>query len=357
MKIYIDMIAFYLQKAGGITNVWKELLIRILGGELDIVLILQDTKCENIYFKQIMDFHPNVVLERGGKVRITRYLPVDCDMEKESGFISTYYRISRNKSIRQYVLVHDFTYEYYVKGIRKHVHSWQKKKAVWNADVVICVSKNTKKDLLKFYKWAKEKEIHIIYNGVNEVYRKLDNVGYINELQQYNNTPFLFYVGSRVHYKRFDFAVKIAGESGYGLVIIGGGALQKEEIKMLHENMGDNYLHISGISDETLNLMYNKAVALIYPSEYEGFGMPIVEAQMAGCPVIAHKGSAISEVIKDQSMLLENYSVQGAVKMINQLNDLNQRERIRLEGLESAKRFRWGETYKKYEVLFQWGND
>lgn len=352
MKIYIDMIAFYLQKAGGITGVWKELLIRMLRDKLDITLILQDKKCENIYFKQIIDHSPNVIYEKGRNVFINRYLPVGCDLEKGSKFISTYYRIHRNTSICQYVLVHDFTYEYYLKGIRRLVHSWQKKKAVCSASVVICVSENTKRDLLKFYYWVK-KDIFVIYNGVNEVYRQCSDVGYINELQEYNNIPFLLYVGSRACYKRFDLAVKIARECRYGLVIIGGGSLQNKEITMLHKNVKHNYLHITGISDEILNLIYNKAFALVYPSEYEGFGMPIIEAQRAGCPVIARKGSAVSEIVRNQTILMENGSVRDAKEIIHQLKNPSRRNIIKSEGFLNAKRFNWEKTYKEYvKVLF-----
>lgn len=347
MKIYIDMIAFYLQKAGGITSVWKELLIRMLHDGLDIILILQDTKCENIYFKQIMELSPQTVYERG-KVFINRYMPVRIHLEKGSKFISTYYRKSSDKLICQYVLIHDFTYEYYATGMKKLIHSWQKKNAVRSSQAAICVSENTKKDLLKFYPWVKEKDIYVIYNGVNEVYQKCPNTGELIELGKYNNIPFLLYVGSRVQYKRFDIAVKTAGECGYGLVIIGGGTLQKREIALLNENVKDNYLHITKVQDETLNRIYNKAFALIYPSEYEGFGIPIIEAQRAGCPVIACRGSSVSEIVRNESMLMESCSVQEAKRIIDQLKNQDKRNLIELKGFENAKEYIWEKAYKEY---------
>lgn len=352
MKIYIDMIAFYLQKAGGITSVWKELLIRMLRDQLNIILILQDTKCENLYFQQIMELCPQTIYEKG-KVFINRYMPVRIHLDKGSAFISTYYRKSIDKSICQYVLIHDFTYEYYVAGVKKLVHSWQKKNAVRSSHAAICVSENTKKDLLKFYPWAKEKDIYVIYNGVNEVYQKCPDTGDLIELGKYNHIPFLLYVGSRVKYKRFDIAVRTAGECGYGLVIIGGGTLRKRELALLHENVKDNYLHISKVQDEILNCIYNKAFALIYPSEYEGFGIPIIEAQRAGCPVIACRGSSVSEIVRDESMLMERCSVQEAKRMLDQLRDQDRRNLIELEGLENAKEFHWEKAYKAYvKILF-----
>lgn len=348
MKLYIDMIAFYLQRAGGITSVWKELIIRMLEDGLDVILILQNVECKNIYFNHIMELAPNVIYEKGNNVRINRYLPIRCHMEKGSKFFSTYYRISTDRSFHQYVIVHDFTYEHYVKGIRKLVHSWQKKTAVKCADAIVCVSENTKKDLLQFYPWARKKDIYVIYNGVSGVYRPCYDIEFIEELDKYNDIPFLLYVGSRAVYKRFDFAVRMAKKCGYRLVIIGGGELNKEEIALLNEGVKDNYLHISELSDEKLNLVYNKAFALIYPSEYEGFGLPIIEAQRAGCPVITCKGSSISEIVKEE-LLIENYSWQEVLKLVSKLESEEKRKVICLEGFANAEKYSWEKAYDQYK--------
>ena len=72
MRLYVDMIAFYLQKAGGITNVWKELLIRMLRDRMDVILILQSAECHNIYFEQIMSLAPEIIYENGNNIFINR---------------------------------------------------------------------------------------------------------------------------------------------------------------------------------------------------------------------------------------------------------------------------------------------
>lgn len=351
MKLYIDMIAFYLQKAGGITSVWKELLIRMMKDEMHVVLILQDSECHNIYFKQIMSLNPEVIYEKGSKIYINRYLPIRCHLESGSRFLSTYYRVSLDKTILQYSIVHDFTYEHYMKGIKRVVHSLQKKWAVKYANNLVCVSENTKKDLMLYYPWVRNEDIYVIYNGVSKIYQPCSSIGTVKELGRYNKNPFLLYVGSRATYKRFDVAVKIAGNRGYGLVIVGGGMLNKKESELLMHEMGDHYIHISGISDERLNLIYNKAFALIYPSEYEGFGMPIVEAQRAGCPVIACKGSSVSEVMGKKGMLLSKGEVSEAERLIDNLENKEYRAMIIAEGYKNAERFSWDKTYDEYKKL------
>lgn len=345
------MIAFYLQKAGGITVVWKELITRMLRDRQDIVLILQNTECENIYFRQIMEYEPKTLIENGSKVKINRYMPVNCHFEENSSFVSTYYRIPKEKQIKQYTLVHDFTYEHYVKGIRKLVHAFQKKNSVRHSDVIICVSENTKSDLLKFYSWSNDKKIHVIYNGVSDVYRHIDNVTEIKALGKYNNEPFFLFVGSRAKYKRFDFAVDVSAKYKFGLVIIGGGKLTESETTELDSKLGDNYIQLLGIEDEELNLIYNKAFALLYPSEYEGFGIPIIEAQKAGCHVIAKDSSSVSEIITDDAILMKKCTLKEAERVINLYKA--DRERLINKGYENSEKFSWEKTYQEYkDMLF-----
>lgn len=353
MKLYIDMIAFYLQKAGGVTNVWKELLMRMLRDNKDIVLILQSCECCNIYFSQIMSLNPKVIYDVNCNIKANRYLPVRCSLENDSGFVSTYYRVPQKKNLKQYTLVHDFIYEYYVKGIKKWVHSWQKRKSVRNAETVICVSQNTMNDLITFYPWAKDKKCLFIYNGVGESYRKIDGEIYVEELGNYNYQNFLLYVGSRAKYKRFDYAVDVAGHFGYSLVIVGGGKLTDNETKKLDSKLYDNYIHINDISDSVLNMIYNKAFALIYPSEYEGFGIPIIEAQRAGCPVIAMEGSSISEVFGNRRYLVKDSTMEEAERILSILRNIEERKDFCNQGYINSKRFDWEKMYAEFKKIME----
>lgn len=347
MRLYIDMIAFYLQSAGGITSVWKELILRMVRDEKDIVLIIQNEACENIYFKQIMEKKPKVICEKGRYKSIKRYLPVNCRLPKGSMFVSTYYRIPAQDDIRQFTVVHDFTYEYYVKGIRKAVHAWQKRKSVKHAQTVVCVSENTKRDLLKFYPWAERKELFVIYNGVSENYKPLKNETQVEALGKYNHIPFFLFVGSRAKYKRFRFAAEVAACEGKALIIVGGGRMNKKEKSFLKDRLQDRYVHLTGVSDEILNQLYNKAEALLYLSEYEGFGIPVLEAQRAGCVVVTSGGSSIDEILG-----LNFYRINGSLKEIDnylsELSDYDSKEKVIKEGYANSKRFSWEKTYEEY---------
>lgn len=353
MTLYIDMIAFYLQKAGGITVVWKELITRMLRDKWNLVLILQNAKCNNIYFEEIMSLEPKFICEAGVSVKANRYRPVNNFMEKGSAFASTYYRVVNNKNIRQYTLVHDFTYEYYAKGIRKIVHQWQKRKSVRKADVVICVSENTKKDLVMFYPWANDKKVHVIYNGVSNTYEPISTKNNSNIRNEKSNYPFFLYVGSRAKYKRFDLAVDIAEYYGYMLLIIGGGRLNEDECCYLENRIKGNYIQKLGIEEVELNEIYNSAVALLYPSEYEGFGIPILEAQKAGCPVVARKGSSVDEVVNNDDILMKESTLDEARRVIGMLKDDTKRSQIIEYGYANASRFSWDITYDQYRKLIK----
>ena len=101
-----------------------------------------------------------------------------------------------------------------------------------------------------------------------------------------------------------------------------------------------------------LNLIYNKAFALMYPSEYEGFGIPVIEAQRAGCPVIACKGSSISEIMGDKGRLLSACEVSEAERFLSDLENREYREMIIAEGYKNAERFSWDGAYSAYRKLF-----
>ena len=104
-------------------------------------------------------------------LRYKRYLPVTCKNVNESFiFHSSYFRISSNPNAINITTVHDFTYEYFYHGLHKWIHCWQKYYAIRKSKYVVCISENTKKDLLNFLPDVDEKKIHVIYNGVSDDY-------------------------------------------------------------------------------------------------------------------------------------------------------------------------------------------
>lgn len=352
MKIIYDNIIYSIQKSGGISVVWYELTKRLLEEKNVTTEFIEYTNCSTNIFRKKLDIAAaNIKTENWNKLK--RYFNPKIKEQNNFIFHSSYYRISKNKSAINITTVHDFTYELYRKGLKKYIHSFQKFRAIRNSDYIICVSENTKKDLLKLLPDIYPEKIHVIYNGVSDNYFPLTDKSEFN-YQNINPYEYLLFVGSRDEYKRFEIAINISHEINKPLVIVGGGPLSKNEIQQFKsENRNQPYYHFLHLSDSELNILYNFAYCLLYPSEYEGFGIPIIEAQKAGCPVIAYKSGATKEVAGNNPLMFESFNVQKIANMIElNLNDATKRKQIVSDGIDNASQYSWEKTYKKTIELY-----
>ncbi len=220
-----------------------------------------------------------------------------------------------------------------------------KRRAIMNSDTIIVISENTKTDLLNFYPKINPDNIHVIYNGVSDCYYRLNNN--INETQNS-----ILFVGSRVNYKNFELAIDVISKFPNFKFIIVGNSLTDFERKLLKNKLKqDNWSFILNPTNEELNQLYNDASLLIYPSSYEGFGIPIIEAMKAGCPVIALNSSSIPEVAGNAALLVNKSNVDEYYFGIQHI--LNNREYYVNLGFLNAKRFSWDKTYLETIKLYK----
>lgn len=290
-----------------------------------------------------LDIPPSSIILGNRKVILERYSQPKIDIGSEpTVFHSSYYRLVYDANVRNITTVHDFTYEYFVRGTRKFVHTWQKYRALRNSEIIVCVSENTKKDLLKFLPEVKHKRIEIIHNGVGEEYLPIESNDVKNGI---------LYVGGRQSYKNFSFAIDCAKNVSKKL-IIAGAPLNENELKEITFKLGNNFTNIIFPSNQELNLLYNSVEYLLYPSSYEGFGIPILEAQRAGCPVIAINNSSIREVSGGYALLMESADISEFKKKNKMLSHNLIKEQIIAAGLENAKRFSWDKMSNQYLDLY-----
>ena len=273
---------------------------------------------------------------------LERYRKFNIKLNGNDIFHSTYYRLPEERS-NVVTTVHDFTYEKYVGGIAAKVHSYQKNKAILNSDKVICVSQNTAEDLLKYCP-IPESKIEVVHNGVSDDYYSL-----ALECQDY-----VVFVGARSLYKNFDVTVSAVSRiNDLKLFIVGGGSLTNNEEILLESKLKNRYECKGFLSNEELNIVYNQAVALVYPSEYEGFGIPVIEAQKSGCPVIALSASSIPEVAGNAAVLVDRSDADLIYDAILMLLSGGARENFRTLGFENAKRFSWDKCYVETNRVYQ----
>ncbi|WP_110791781.1 MULTISPECIES: glycosyltransferase family 4 protein [Enterobacteriaceae] len=341
MKLIVDGVIETLQNGGGCTVYFDE------------ILSFYQKENKPLQFIRYKDAHHNIGLdgkETTVEMRVARFqerwrdVPTD-SLSRDSVFHSTHYRLPVNKNAHCVITtVHDFTYELFRKGAAQWMHSWQKNRAIKGSDGVICVSNNTAEDLLRYCP-IDESKIQVIHNGVSSVYRQLEDIAKTNEV---------VFVGARGWYKNFGLAVDaLAKRNDLTLSIVGGGALTAEEVQMLDAKLPERYKHMGRVTDEELNHLYNRAHCLLYPSSYEGFGIPVIEAMSAGCAVIAVNKSSIPEVAGNAGLLIPEASVDYIVSALQDLDNSVRMSRAIQDGLLQAKKFSWekcyNETYNFYK--------
>lgn len=357
MKIIFDNIIFSLQKHGGISVVWYELLKRILDDS--------DINCEFIELpnhnnlRALLDIPSTSILKNNLSYlpqKVQRYINPKVSSDK-CIFHSSYFRTVDNQSIVNVTTIHDFTYEYFFSGLAQKIHMLQKGNAIKHSKRIICVSENTKYDLLKFYPQINDEQVKVVYNGVSEDYCLLnpkDRLA-ISELIPFQTNEYILYVGDRKsEYKNFKMLVEACNISKFPLVIVGGGTLSKLEELFLNEKLGQlKYIHLNGIDNHKLNLLYNCAFSFIYPSLYEGFGIPILEAQKAGCPVICANKSSIPEVAGNAAFIINDISALKISDILrNSLSRSSQIQTIVEDGLVNVKRFSWDKCYEQTKAVY-----
>ena len=353
IDLVIDNIIFSLQKSGGISVVWYEMLKRLLNEkDINISFVEANNNNPNHYRAKLDIIHCDIILNQNIRF-VQRYF--NPRIKKNTPFIfhSTYYRTSHHKLALNITTVHDFTYEYFSHGIKKYVHSYQKFDAIRKSKYIICVSENTKKDLLNFLPEVNSEKIVVIPNGVSNDYFLLDDDDFHYEGYKFKKNSYVLFVGSRAKYKNFDVVIDTIAKTNFSLIVV-GHPFTTFENKLIKERNVGNKIHLLGnVSNKILNSLYNHAFALIYPSSYEGFRIPVLEAQRAGCPVIAFNKSSIPEVIGDKTILINQLNETSILNKLEVLKDKDIRKKIINNGLVNSSRFSWNNTYNQLLNLYK----
>jgi len=227
------------------------------------------------------------------------------------------------------------------------------------ADIVVTVSEYVKNSIVNNYKIPQEKII-VVYPGISETFRIIENTtnGIDEKLNVYS--PYILTVATSIERKNLKrllhaFSIVIKKIKNLNLVIIGNKEnFEKglsEEIKNF--NLKGKIIFPGYLNSKKLVYYYNKAEVFVFPSLYEGFGFPVLEAMACGCPVISSNVSALPEITGSAAFLVNPYSPEEiAYAMEKVLVDRKKRNEMRKAGIEQAKKFSWEKTAEKMINLY-----
>lgn len=349
MKLYLDNIIFALQRSGGISVYWSEILKHILASGTPAQVLEHPEALLNIQRRMMELPAESIINDTSIPLNVARYLPALPSCSQADIFHSSYYRTPWQRDLKQVVTVYDFTYEFFRSGIRHFVHKRQKQQAILGAAGIICISESTKQDLLRLYPTIPDERTRVIHLGVSDAYHPIEGASALpDDLKWICKTKYIIFIGDRSTYKNFDLAVQAVGRlEGCHLVIVGGSQLTGKEYDLVELYLNNRYRHMLGVSEFTLNLIYNYAFCLLYPSRYEGFGLPPLEAMRAGCPVVAVNCSSLPEVCGKAALLADIPDADLFVEQMIALEHSNFRQEMIDRGGEQAKKFTWENTGRK----------
>lgn len=265
--------------------------------------------------------------------------------------------------VKRVTVIHDaipWVYPEYYPFFYKKYLAWLVPPSLRKSDMVITVSEHSKKDLMKFFNLTSEK-IHVIYNTASEKFQPISK----DELKSCDlfssvelPDKYLLYVGVVEPRKNVNGLIMIFDAlcergSKLGLVIIGKPGYNNQPIMREIEKRKERITYIPYLNDDPLIYAFNKAFAFIFPSYYEGFGIPPLEAMQCGIPVLSSNASALEEVVGSGGLLHHPDNHNGFVEEILKLENNNDFYNLmKLKALENAKKFNIKETTEQLVNIF-----
>lgn len=340
--IIIDGIFFQINLTG-IARLWQTLLKQWLKSGFANHIVVLDRgktapKIEGINYYEIETYDYR-------KSATDAYnLQSICEQLQADVFISTYYTtpIDTPSVFLGYDLIPE------VLGMDLKAVEWQEKHlAILHASNYMTISLNTAKDLSRFFPDISLEEITVAYPAVSEDFYPTDFKNINNFKTKYNITkPYFLFVGTRLSYDYYKNAIllfrafkQFPQNRDIAIVCVGGDCQLEPELAALVED--EMSIHLLKIDDDELRCAYSGAIALVYPSRYEGFGLPLLEAMACGCPVITCRNSSLPEVAGEAAWYISEFSVEEMLIALEKVQMPDIRDKLIKAGKKRVKNFSW----------------
>jgi len=249
--------------------------------------------------------------------------------------------------VRSVVTIHDLIFERYPElypPLDRRIYAWKFRRAAERADLVIAISEQTKQDLVERYAIRPER-IRVVHQGCHPVFQRAPLPGADDAVARRLGLPdrYLLSVGTVERRKNLGLVVKaLPGLPGVPLLAVGRQTGYADELRLEARRLGveDRLRFLAGVSMEDLAALYRRCSAFVYPSLFEGFGIPIIEALFSGAPVVTTTGGVFPEAAGPGSAYVAPTDVEGMRQTLAALlGDRGRRDAMRAAGVIHARRF------------------
>lgn len=360
MKIGIDISPIFYQR-GGVGNYTLHLIENLIKLKSDHRFFLYSNHFSNESFPFLSDL--NVTFIQG----IRTYLSYKIWREGIDVVHGPNFRLPGRGTKGNVITIHDLALEKFPSFGKKKFgscfSSWKTRKRALSADHLIAVSQNSLEDIVKIFGISREK-ISAIYNGVDHFFFQDQNQELFLKMKDkfgIKKDQFILFTGTVEPRKNVKTLLKAFSRNrrlrnNYSLVLAGGTGWKNEDLQQFILNEGiQNELSITGyISREELRVLYSFASCFVFPSVYEGFGIPLLEAMACGAPVVCSNSSSLPEVAGDAAIMIDPYDIDGfSVAMGKVVENEELRKNMIQKGLERVKHFSWEETARKTLQVYE----
>jgi glycosyltransferase involved in cell wall biosynthesis len=354
-QIYADQIT------GGISRYFTNVIARLpLDTQPTLTTVYRTNKSHypthpNLKLQEFPDFRPYRIAH---KMR-SHYFHWRNDRQPFDVFHPTYHFLLSQESFSQVrhplvITVCDMIHELFASTLDPGGYTIRAKQAaIAAADAIFCISENTKNDLIKYYPTAESKAV-VTYLASEFSSEWADGT------EATPAQPYFLYVGSRTkEYKNFDTLLlafaKVASTNPDILLCVVGSSFNNAEQQQIAElKLTDRIQHYRNASDTHLAKLYRCSIAFVYPSLYEGFGIPPLEAMACGTVVVAANSSSIPEVVGDGGILFDPKAVGDLTDILLDLIDSpSKRDQLIAKGHDRRQQFSWDKTTAQTVAVYQ----
>ena len=358
LKVYYDYQIFNEQKVGGISRYFIKLEKEISKSD-KYTSVIKATFHKNLYLKSgvkvpniriVYNRIGNTILKKVNQYFSYKYIKkFNPDIIHSTWFDSYIYKIDEGIKV---VTIYDMIHELFMEKTPLILSEIEGKKiAIHESDKIIAISESTKNDILKIYPEIDENKIKVIYLGVNHLEKK-------STVYEKAPSRYILFVGRRLKYKGIDLfnklMVKLADKyDDMSFVFSGEIKPSKKEKKYYREKGIWEKIHFLNPTDAELAYLYENAECFVYPSRYEGFGLPILEAFDNDCPVVCTNSSSLPEVGGDAALYFKVDDLNECYKqVVSIIEDKKFRDELIKRGRERLKIFSWEKTAKETMLLY-----